>query len=52
MTEMKRVTIAFPDEMDKLILQIKEREAEKKCSYSEIVRQLVLRGLAVESESA
>lgn len=52
MTEMKRVTIAFPEDIDARILEIKAQQTDKKSSYSEVVRQLVLRGLAAEEKGA
>lgn len=45
MTDMKRVTVAFPDEIDAAILDLKSTDQFRKCSYSEIVRRLVKHGL-------
>lgn len=45
MTEMKRITIAFPDEIDRAVYELRKEDRFVKCSYSEIVRQLVILGL-------
>lgn len=47
MTDMKRVTVAFPDDIDMAILGLKKTEMFHKCSYSEIVRRLVKHGLTL-----
>lgn len=45
MTEMKRLTISFPDEIDAAICQLRKMDEFAGRSYSEIVRQLITRGL-------
>lgn len=49
MTDMKRITVSFDDDIDKRILELRKRDDYVKCSYSEIVRKLVRLGLAVEN---
>lgn len=44
MTDMRRVTISLPDELDKKILELKKNDRFVRCSYSEIVRQLMEHG--------
>ena len=44
MTDMRRVTIAFPESMDKRILELRKENRFIRCSYSEIVRQILERG--------
>lgn len=44
MTNMRRVTIAFPDGMDDRILELRKEDRFVRCSYSEIVRQILERG--------
>ncbi len=44
MTDMRRVTISLPDELDKKILELKRNDRFVRCSYSEIVRQLMEHG--------
>lgn len=44
MTDMRRVTIAFPDGMDERILELRKEDRFIRCSYSEIVRQILERG--------
>lgn len=53
MTDMRRVTIAFPDEMDERILDLRKEDRFIRCSYSEIVRQILERGFeALAAERA
>ena len=48
MTEMKRVTISLPDEIDKKIIELKKQDTFVRCSYSEIVRILISAGINSE----
>ena len=50
MTEMRRVTISLPNDIDKRILSLKKTNKFVKESYSQIVRQLLLKGLEKETE--
>ena len=45
MTDMKRATVSFPDEIVDAIEALRDTEEHKRDSYSEIVRFLVARGL-------
>lgn len=45
MTEMKRVTISIPPELDKKILEMRKDDKFVRASYSEIVRTLIFAGL-------
>lgn len=45
MTEMKRITVSFPEDLEKRIYQLRKKEKYVKCSYSELVRILVEAGL-------
>lgn len=45
MTEMRRVTISLPEELDKKILELRKDERFVRCSYAEIVRQMLENGL-------
>lgn len=45
MTELRRVTITLPDAMDKAVLQLRKEDRFARCSYSEIVRQMLALGL-------
>lgn len=38
MTDMKRITISLPNDLDLAVTKMME---EKKCSFSEIIRQLI-----------
>ena len=44
MTEMKRVTVSLPEEIDKKVLELRKDERFIRCSYSEIVRKLLEAG--------
>lgn len=50
MTEMRRVTISLPDEIDRRVLELKKKDRFIRCSYSEIIRLLLQAGLAAEQE--
>lgn len=50
MTNMKRVTVSLPDEMDKRILKLRSDERFVRCSYSELVRQILEHGIDLVSE--
>lgn len=45
MTTMKRITVSFPPEIDKEIFELRKKDNFVRCSYSEIVRQLIILGL-------
>lgn len=45
MTDMRRITIALPDEIDRKILELRKDDRFVRCSYAEIVRQILERGL-------
>lgn len=48
MTDMKRITVAFDDDIDRRIFELRKKDCYVKCSYSEIVRRLVRLGLQAE----
>lgn len=48
MTDMRRVTISLPNDIDMRILRLKKTNRFLKASYSEIVRQLLVKGLETE----
>lgn len=50
MTEMRRITIALPDNIDQKILELRKDDRFVRCSYAEIVRQLLERGLDTETK--
>lgn len=41
MTDMRRVTVSLPDDLDKQILELRKDDRFIRCSYSEIVRQML-----------
>ena len=45
MTDMRRVTVSLPDEIDRRILELKKDDKYIRLSYAEVVRQLLERGL-------
>lgn len=50
MTNMRRVTICFPDEVNEKILNLRKTDEYVRCTFGEIVRRLVIKG--IESEEA
>ena len=50
MTDMRRVTISLPEDIDKRILKLKTTNKRGRESYSQTVRQLLLQGLPKESK--
>lgn len=50
MTNMRRVTISLPDDLDRRILELRKDERFIRCSYSDIVRQMLEHGLSVTQE--
>lgn len=51
MTDMRRVTIAVPDHIDQMVLNMRKDDRFVRCSYSEIVRQMLDLGIkAYEQE--
>lgn len=46
MTNMKRTTVSFPDELTERIFALRKDERFIRCSYSELIRQLAEMGLA------
>ena len=51
MTDMRRVTISLPEDIDKRILRLKKTNKFVRESYSEIVRQLLLKGRTQKSKA-
>lgn len=47
MTEMRRVTISLPEELDKRLMELKKDDRFVRCSYSELVRQVLDHGFTV-----
>jgi len=45
MTDMKRTTVSLSDEIVDRISELKQTEEFKNCSYSEIIRRLIVKGL-------
>ena len=48
MTEMNRVTISVPDWIDEAIVALRKDDRFVRCSYTEIVRQVIAIGLEAE----
>lgn len=45
MTDLKRISISMPNSLDEKILALRKTDRFVRCSYSEIVRQLLERAL-------
>lgn len=48
MTEMRRVTISIPEELDKKILALRKDDRFVRCSYAELIRMVLDCGLDVQ----
>lgn len=48
MTEMRRISLAIPEDLDKRLLELRKKDRFIRCSYSEIVRRMVYRGIDAE----
>lgn len=51
MTKMKRITVSFPDEVDSAVIALRKRDEYARCTYSEIIRRLVIIGLEFNRDS-
>lgn len=45
MTEMRRMSVAIPDELDKRLLALRRDDRFARCTYSEIVRRMLEQAL-------
>ena len=45
MTTMKRMSVLIPPEVDEKILEMKKTDAFVRCSYAELIRLILRRGL-------
>lgn len=45
MTNMRRLTVSFPDDIERRLAKLKSADGNTKKSYAEIIRRLVLTGL-------
>ena len=52
MTNMKRTTVSFPDEIVDALVSLKKTDEFKGCTDSEIIRRLVIRGLEKDKRTA
>lgn len=50
MTKMKRKSISLPLELEQAILNLRKTERFCRCSISEIMRVLLIKGLQVEMQ--
>ena len=48
MTNMRRVTICFPDDLNEKILDLRKTDEYVRCTFGEIVRRLVIKGIEIE----
>lgn len=50
MTDMKRTTVSFPEELTARIFALRKDDRFMRCSYSELIRQLAEKGLSLLEE--
>ena len=51
MTDMWRISVAIPKEVENAILELRNREKFRKYSYSELVRYLLKQGIQSTKDS-
>lgn len=52
MTNKWRINVTMPDDMEEAIVELRKKDEYSRLSYSEIIRQLIAKGLkAVEKVS-
>lgn len=47
MTDMRIISVAIPDDLDRAILDIKKKEDYVRLTYSEVVRRLLYAGIGL-----
>lgn len=47
MPEIKRASVSLPAEIEEQVIKLRRRDEFCRCSYSEIVRKLIVAGLQV-----
>ena len=52
MTNMRRVTFCMQDNLDKKILDLKKRDQYVRCTYGELLRVLLEKGLSEDAGDA
>lgn len=50
MTTMKRMSVLIPPEVDEKILEMKKTDEFVRCSYAELIRLILRRGLEKDDE--
>lgn len=49
MTNMRRITVSLPDDIDSRIVNLKKEDRFARASYAEVVRRLLREGLLIIS---
>lgn len=52
MTGMRRITVSIPEGMDKEIMEIRKNDRFIRCTYSELVRQILECGMKTLGEAS
>lgn len=47
MTNMKRTTVSFPDDLTNRIFELRKDDRFTRCSYSDLIRKLAEMGLSI-----
>lgn len=45
MTDMRRITVSIPENLDRRLLELRKDDRFVRCTYSEIVRQMLEHGI-------
>lgn len=48
MTDMRRITVSFPNDIDRSLTELRKQDEFARCSYAELIRRLVRIGLAAD----
>lgn len=48
MTDMRRITVSFPNDIDHSLTELRKQDEFARCSYAELIRRLVRIGLAAD----
>ena len=52
MTDMKRLSVSLPDDIDNALLELRKSDEYVRCSYAELIRIVLKRGLGIEEKDA
>lgn len=51
MTDMKRLSVSIPEDISNALYDLRKTDEYVKCSYAELIRVILRKGLNLEDES-